>query len=327
MKTIALLCLTFASLIGLAVMIPTAPVDYGNSGTTEVVAETVYEIPKVEVEKVNPSAPVLSEEKVKNIAKEMKKLPILELRERNTLVFDEVVTDESVAAFQQKLFSMSARLPANEPIYMVLYTPGGSVFAGAQLIESTKAIPQEVKTLTIFAASMGFQFVQNMGERLILPSGTLMSHRASLGGLSGELGGELEIRLNYIKKQVEFLELRTADRMDLSLKDYRDLIRDEYWVYGFESKPEKVADKLVLARCSKEMLGVYWKTINTLFGSIKLKMSKCPLITAPLGVDFSLIQDPVSLAKSKDFIHLYYSSPDRFYRDYIENAKYLEYLR
>lgn len=299
--------------LGIMVMVP--------QPTPSVQETAAYAMPEVTEPQIAPG-PVIKE---KNPGI-MKKLPVLILKKENTLIFDQVVTDESVAKFQDQLFNMSARLPRNATIYMVLYTPGGSVMAGSQLIESVKSIPQEVKTLTVFAASMGFQFAQAMGERLILPSGTLMSHRASLSGLSGELGGELEVRLDWIKRQVEFMERRSAARMKMSLKEYQDLIRDEYWVFGFESKKKKVADTVTLARCDKSMLGTHWEEMKIFFFTVKVKLSDCPLITAPLAVDLSGIQDPMLMKQAGDFMGMYYSDPARFYHEYVKTSKYKEFL-
>ena len=76
-------------------------------------------------------------------------------------------------------------------IYLVLYTPGGSISAGQLLFDTLKPLPCNFHTITIFSASMGYQTVQNLGKRYMLPSGTLMSHRASIRGIGGELGGGL----------------------------------------------------------------------------------------------------------------------------------------
>jgi len=121
------------------------------------------------------------------------------LESKNIVVFRGPVTEKSASEVQTKILEMSHRLGKNKVIYLVLNTPGGSVGAGLDLIDFLRAIPQKVHTITLFAASMGFQFAQNMDKRYITPNGTLMSHRARLGGLGGQLDGELESRYKSFK--------------------------------------------------------------------------------------------------------------------------------
>lgn len=251
-------------------------------------------------------------------------LKVLTLRPDNTLVFNEVVTDEAVAKFQLKVNEMSNKLPANQEIILVLYTPGGSVDAGMLLIDTLKAIPQKVKTLTIFAASMGFQFVQNLDERLIIPSGVLISHRATLG-LQGELDGEFDVRLNSIRRQIQYMDKIAANRMKMSIDAYKTLIRDEYWVHGFESVEDRAADKLILARCGKEMIGTEEKELMTFFGPIKVVFSKCPLITAPLEIKFDNLT-PEGLPEMKTYMGLLYQDPKEFFHTYIKTEKFMKVL-
>lgn len=248
----------------------------------------------------------------------------LVLSAKNTISFNSVVTQSSVAAFQVKLMAMSHKLKSSDVIIVVMDTPGGDVEAGLKLIDSIKAIPQEVKTLTVFSASMGFQIVQNAGERMILPNGTLMSHRAS-GGIDGTWDGNLETRLAYFHKLLDRMSQKAADRMGLTLQAYKDLVREEYWVNGDDAVAQKAADTVVLARCDESLEGTEYHTVPTMFGEVHTTFSKCPLITSPVAMAADSKLSATAQAQAKAFVWGMYNHMDMFVKNYIETGKYKEF--
>jgi len=261
---------------------------------------------------------------------EGKEIPLITLTKSNTVVFRGAVTGESVTEVQKKIFKLSSANKFQDTIYLVLDTPGGDVVSGQEFITSLKALPQEIKTITNFAASMGFIMAQSLGERLILPHGTLMSHRAR-GSVSGQIPGELNSRVEYWTRRMENIEKECADRMKLSVNDYKNLIVNEYWVDGQDAVNANAADKVVLAKCDSSMItGTNIETVRTLFGSVRVTWSDCPLITYPLDVDFSRIFDYTSTADRKmvqDVIHTMIYKKQEFIHKYLNTGIYLNYVK
>lgn len=250
---------------------------------------------------------------------------VIVLTKENTISFSDVVTEASVAQFQVQLQEMSNRLPKSRDIIVVLNTPGGDVVAGNTMIDSVRAVPQKVKTLTIFAASMGFHFAQAFDERMVTPTGVLMSHRAK-GGLSGEFDGEFDVRLAAIKRQLDYLSAMSAKRLGMSLEVYKELIRDEYWVHGFDSVSEKAADRVVLARCDNTLAGTKQVALRTMFGNIAVTLSNCPLITGPLGIGMSGVGEEHE-KDVQDYIHKLFYAPRDFVETYIVTNKFYNFVR
>jgi ATP-dependent protease ClpP protease subunit len=79
----------------------------------------------------------------------------LTLTADNTLVLDTQMDAQSVSVLMAKALVMDSKLKSNEPIYLVLYTPGGSIDDGLTFISFMKALNRPVHTITLFAASMG----------------------------------------------------------------------------------------------------------------------------------------------------------------------------
>lgn len=247
------------------------------------------------------------------------------LESDNTLVLRGPVTGQSVAKLQQQALAMSQKLSVTTPIYLVLDTPGGSVFSGLELIDHLRALPQQIHTITLFAASMGFQITQNMDKRYITNQGTLMSHRARLGGLGGQLDGEFESRYEMVKRKVDYMDAVAAKRMSMDIKDYKEMIINEYWVHGFDSIGDKAADEVVSVNCGTSLTGVESIDLPTMFGQIVLEFSKCPLIRAPLKVDFKRITKS-KLGEVKDLYNKLYFNKSKYVDEFILTNKYITFF-
>ena len=207
------------------------------------------------------------------------------LTDNNSYAFTGPVTSESVTHAQLNILSKIALLKSNEPFYLVLDTPGGSVISGLQLIDTLKSLNRPIHTITIFAASMGYQIAQELGTRYIIPSGTLMSHRGAVNGMSGQIPGELNSRIAFLGGLLNEMNVRAAARIGVSVKSYQDSIVNELWSFGQNAVNTRQEVKVVTVVCAKELLSsTYEKEVSTFFGSANLVFSKCPLISAPIAV-------------------------------------------
>jgi len=207
------------------------------------------------------------------------------LTEKNSIRFNEEFSSIYTAKIQGEVIAKVSKLASDEPLYLVLDTPGGSVFAGAILIDNLKALGHPIHTITVFSASMGYQLVQNMGTRYILPTGVLMSHRAA-GGVQGQFYGEIESRLQMIKDVVDSLDQIAADRTKTTLDEYKESVQNELWAVGSKAVANNQADAIAKATCDKSLRGTESTVIQTFIGPVELIFSKCPIITAP--IDFKL---------------------------------------
>jgi ATP-dependent protease ClpP protease subunit len=226
---------------------------------------------------------------------------LIVLNEANTVSLRGVVDGSSVAEVIKGIEKLNDqkvpligkirhKLFTPKPIYLVLYTPGGDVGAGLELVEAIKGSVRPVHTITMFAASMGFQIAQQLGTRYILETGTLMSHHAK-GSVGGEIGGrgtsQIQSRLGYFERLLTELDLQTVARTGgkQTLASYQEAYDHELWVSGKESVAQGYADEVVTVRCDASLAGYEMHTVDipTPFGNIAVDYdsAKCPLNSAP----------------------------------------------
>lgn len=244
-----------------------------------------------------------------------------------------VFDTQSVASLQQTAITLSQGLSKKDTIYLFLDTPGGDIQAGTTLITTLAALPQQVATITQFAASMGFITAQSLGPRYILPGGILMSHRAK-GGVSGQIPGELNSRADFFTKMLDDQDAVIANRVGMTKQLYQASVINELWVYGQRAVDAKIADRVILVRCDKSLTeGRVKDTVNTFFGPVRITYSGCPLVAAPLELDFSGLnlklsddRDRQTLSLIREMVLALAYDKRNFYNDYVLTNKYKKVL-
>jgi ATP-dependent Clp protease protease subunit len=226
-------------------------------------------------------------------AKELKKVPsdVQILSKNNMLKLSGEIDGETVGQLIAKAREIDATLGKNEEITLFVNSPGGEISAGEQLDEALKGLKHKVKTVTMFAASMAFDLVQSQGDRLILSTGTLMSHRAR-GQVSGEYGGvrgssQMEKRLAYISSMVDELDNKTVARTNgkQTLASYQTAYENELWVSGQQAVDGGYADRVIKLQCDDTLSGT---TVQHGFAMgiipVTYELDNCPINTSPMNI-------------------------------------------
>jgi ATP-dependent protease ClpP protease subunit len=208
-------------------------------------------------------------------------------------------SEDTVPQLIDTLTTMDRPENGSDPIYLVLYTPGGSIQSGINLFEAIKKMRRKVITITVFAASMGFHTVQNLGDRYILKHGTLMTHKPR-GYFGGEFGGDtpsqLDARYRHYLTRIDEMDKHVVSRTNgkQTLKSYRALMENEYWCDGQECVDKGFADGIVTAKCDENIskgglvdrVVLASAQVNLM---VKLELvqefSMCPLNVEPLSTE------------------------------------------
>jgi ATP-dependent protease ClpP protease subunit len=202
---------------------------------------------------------------------------------------------------------------------LFLYTPGGSIQAGLEMIEALNGLGCPVDTVTLFAASMGWQIAQNLGERLILRNGVMMSHHAT-GQESGEFGGsvksQMENRQQLWLDRVRELDEQTVKRTNgkQTYESYTKEYDHEVWLTGTKSVAEGYSDRIVSMRCDSSLNGVDTHTISFMGVPILYDLDKCPINTSPMNVRIGLPEGKLT-AEMSNLVK------EKFLLDYSNKAK------
>lgn len=224
----------------------------------------------------------------------------------NTIVLMGEVTGESVGQVIAKakeldleLGGMKEKYSSKRPLYLFLYSPGGSIQSGLELIEALKGLGRPVHTITMFSASMAFQIAQNLDDRLILKSGALMSHHAA-GQFQGSFGGkatQMDRRYKFWLDRIKELDEQTVKRTNgkQTYESYTSEYDAEMWLTGTESVSEGYADRVVTVKCDKSLAGVTTQHANFLGMDVAYDLDKCPLNTSPMNVRINMPGSTVTL--------------------------------
>lgn len=221
------------------------------------------------------------------------------LNEHNTIVMNSKFDSTSTSLVAQKAYQLNTKLPKGEAINLVLDSGGGSIQAGLELITNLNSLGRPVNTICVFCASMAFQTIQGLnGKRIILPFGTMMSHKAR-GGFRGEFPGQLTNRLNYYLRRLAAMDKITVARTSgkHTLESYRTLYENEYWCDGQDCVDQGFSDSVQSVACDSSLSGkdekVYNVPVRLKRGQIStvqftLVKAKCPTITGILEVKFTV---------------------------------------
>lgn len=245
----------------------------------------------------------------------------------NTLVLNSEVNGDSVSKIIGSAKTLDAamtgatgakeKLTGKKPLYLFLSTPGGSIQSGLELIEAMHGLGRKVNTVTLFAASMGWQIVQNLDDRLILKSGVLMSHHAA-GEFAGSFGGvspsQVDSRYQLWLDRVRELDEQTVRRTNgkQTYESYTKAYDHEMWMTGSKAVDGGYADRVVTVKCDASLAGTTTYTISFMGFPVSYDLDNCPLNTSPqnvrIGNEVSVAATPLAYVENikKEFLASFY---------------------
>lgn len=205
--------------------------------------------------------------------------------DEKVLILRGEVNGESVAKLQAAILSATEK-----DLTLVIASPGGSVIDGAELTQTIRDSGKNVRCVATFAASMAFAILQSCQERYVLDNSVIMQHVMSYG-LRGQEPNNWSLA-NLLHRLNKKLDEEQAKRIGLSYEKFREKVRDDWWLLGSEAVDESAADETVTATCTAALTKKrVTEEVQTMFWTFTVEWSGCPLITSPLSVKASELDE------------------------------------
>ncbi len=176
------------------------------------------------------------------------KVTRLDVNPEQILFLNTEVNNESVEIL---IAEIEKRSVDHDELYMVLASPGGSVFAGTRLISYMEAAKAKVYTITYsICASMCAQIHQHGYKRYMVDRSVLMFHSAA-----GEVGGTLpsmKSLLAFIDLETRKLDAYVADRAKTPRDQFGNLVIRDMWIAADDALTKNLSDGTVVIGVNQE---------------------------------------------------------------------------
>lgn len=153
-------------------------------------------------------------------------------------------SEVTFASSQAVVKAINERQKTSKEIFLLIDSPGGSVFDGAQVITAIEASKVPVNTVCVgMCASMGAMIHAYGAKRLMFDRAVLMFHPAA-GGVQGSLD-QMESRLKLIRSYTHKMDKYIANRSGMDVNKFESMFNDELWIDAEDSVNLKLADGIV----------------------------------------------------------------------------------
>jgi ATP-dependent Clp protease protease subunit len=199
----------------------------------------------------------------------------------NSIFIVQEVSYETMSRAQQEFLDLVLRRKPNDPIYIVLDTPGGSVEAGMRFYETVKPY-KNVHTITLRSYSMGALLVQAIpGQRLMVETGDLMFHHIKAGFQGYMTQADLEKQLAAFRAIELKMALIATSRSKLTIAQYTAKIVDDWFLSVDEAIKFGLIDKEVTVECTPALIAEKVQVesiVHPMLPPVVIERSACPLI-------------------------------------------------
>lgn len=156
------------------------------------------------------------------------------------------------------------------PVYVLINSPGGSVFDGALIVAAIEASKTPVYTVCMqLCASMAAVIHQHGHQRYMQDRSILMFHDAA-GGLQGSLP-QMQSRLDTITRFVNKFNAKISSNANMSLEAFNQRILREWWIDAEDSTELGFNQQLVQVNIRGSLAPAITEALNSTKGIKTIK--------------------------------------------------------
>lgn len=233
------------------------------------------------------NASLFSDKEVKAVVGEPTNNNLVTLTENNLVVLRGAINEDTASYFVKDIHDLVSNEKVDD-IYVYLMTPGGSVIAGYDIIQTLEALSQSKKIHCIAdtAYSMGFSILQACDSRHVLKGSSIMQHQMSFG-FEGSIENNKN-RFKFIESIEDKMTEQQSEKLGLTKEEFKEKILSDWWMFSDNAVKENAADDVIHVLCDKNLSNeTYTREFEfVFFGKVKFEFSKCPLIKAPVNITF-----------------------------------------
>jgi ATP-dependent Clp protease protease subunit len=161
------------------------------------------------------------------------------------------VTETTVDAAIAKI--KEANTTKKNAIYLLLNSPGGSVFDGGRLITAMENSKLPVYTICVEGCySMAAQILEHGKERYALNRATIMFHSATASfAIEGQIDN-IFTRIEYAKKSIDKFDMYVAKRAGMPYDTFKLKVEKNMWIDSEDALEQHLIDAIVDIDFEKE---------------------------------------------------------------------------
>lgn len=167
----------------------------------------------------------------------------IDLNKGHTVYLTSQVNTESAKQVIDGIFEGNKK---NKPIYLLIDSPGGSVFDGARIISAIQASRNPVYTVCLEScASMAAMILEYGYERYAVDRSVLMFHPASLTTMvNGDLD-KIVSKFLFLKRYIDKMDYYVATRSGSSYDAFKNRSNYEYYIDAEDALAYNLIDDVV----------------------------------------------------------------------------------
>lgn len=166
--------------------------------------------------------------------------------------FDRVIFIEGIIQndIMQNLKTIQQWDDGVTPIYLMIKSPGGSVPAGMKFIKHLQKVDSPIITICNEGCYSMAAILMQVGDQRYMTTNAIQMHHKAWGYINDDIENIVKWATQSLQMEL-WLSKLVADRVGLSLENYRELMKDEYWIGARAAVHKNFADSIVQVKISE----------------------------------------------------------------------------